>query len=866
MNKIFYLVLFNLIILNINKTTAQTLHSDSLEKGVSVSLAKKRSGMISELVYELEFKIPSSKQQSIQAEEHLTFDCKGNSEPLILDFKENPDHILSLIVNWKNSPIVFKNEHIVIEPAQLSHGHNKIDIKFIAGDLSLNRNNDFLYTLLVPDRARTVFPCFDQPDLKANFQLTLQIPQEWVAVTNAPLIDSVLQENSKALHFGLSDKISTYLFSFVAGKFDRVSRIVDGRSMTFYHRETDTAKINSSLDPVFQIQGNAISFMQDYTQISYPFKKFDFIALPDFQYGGMEHVGAIQYKASSLFLDNGATKEEKISRSNLLSHETAHMWFGDLVTMNWFNDVWMKEVFANFMADKITRVALANTNYDLKFLLDHFPAAYSVDRTAGANPIRQELTNLQDAGSLYGNIIYHKAPIMMRQLERLMGEEAFRNGLRIYLKKYEFGNATWPDLINILDAYTPADLQAWNQVWVNEPGRPVFDYAMKLKGNTIDQLEIIQNAEDGSDRIWPQLFEIALVYQDKIEQFTVRMEKRSEQINLVKGKKTPLFILFNSTGQGYGLFPTDTMMVKNIVKLKNPVMRASAYINLYENMLNGRYVKPGILLDQYLMALKQEKEELNLRLMTVQLSDIFWKLTVPSDREKIASAIENVLWNVMLKETTSGNRKTIFKAFQNIALSRQAQDSLYAIWKTQKPPAGIILSEEDYTSLAFSLAVRDYPVKDIISQQLKRIQNKDRRERLNFLIPALSSDVQVRDSFFNSLRDEKNREKEAWVVTALQYLHHPLRASTSINYLKESLDLLQEIQLTGDIFFPQSWLQATFGMYQSPEAAQIATNFLKEHPDYNPKLKAKILQAIDGVLRAQKLIYNNAITSHQKEF
>ncbi|HWJ26360.1 MAG TPA: M1 family aminopeptidase, partial [Flavisolibacter sp.] len=386
-------------------------------------------------------------------------------------------------------------------------------------------NNDFLYTLLVPDRARTVFPCFDQPDLKANFQLTLQIPQEWVAVTNAPLIDSVLQENSKALHFGLSDKISTYLFSFVAGKFDRVSRIVDGRSMTFYHRETDTAKINSSLDPVFQIQGNAISFMQDYTQISYPFKKFDFIALPDFQYGGMEHVGAIQYKASSLFLDNGATKEEKISRSNLLSHETAHMWFGDLVTMNWFNDVWMKEVFANFMADKITRVALANTNYDLKFLLDHFPAAYSVDRTAGANPIRQELTNLQDAGSLYGNIIYHKAPIMMRQLERLMGEEAFRNGLRIYLKKYEFGNATWPDLINILDAYTPADLQAWNQVWVNEPGRPVFDYAMKLKGNTIDQLEIIQNAEDGSDRIWPQLFEIALVYQDIIEQFTVRMEK-----------------------------------------------------------------------------------------------------------------------------------------------------------------------------------------------------------------------------------------------------------------------------------------------------------------------------------------------------
>jgi len=110
------------------------------------------------------------------------------------------------------------------------------------------------------------------------------------------------------------------------------------------------------------------------------------------------------------------------------------MWFGDLVTMRWFNDVWMKEVFANFMAAKIVNPSFPAVNHDLRFLLQNYPVAYEVDRTAGANPIRQELANLSEAGSLYGAIIYQKAPIVMRQLERLMGADAFRDGLRDYLK------------------------------------------------------------------------------------------------------------------------------------------------------------------------------------------------------------------------------------------------------------------------------------------------------------------------------------------------------------------------------------------------------------------------------------------------
>ncbi|PJJ60467.1 M1 family metallopeptidase [Hymenobacter chitinivorans] len=829
--------------------------------GVSQELAQDRSKRISRLAYDLFLDIPWKKADPIRATETIRFHLTDENQHLQLDFKEQADHLKSLRVNGKPTAIDFRAEHLVVPATSLKAGLNEVQIEFTAGNQSLNRNDDFLYTLLVPDRARTVFPVFDQPDLKASFKLTLNIPNEWVALANAPQ-DSINYELSGVLpgsnlyFFAPSDTISTYLFSFAAGKFTPVKQTLNGRTMQLLHRETDPSKLRLSLGPIFQIHADALTFLQDYTGIPYPFRKFDFVALPDFQYGGMEHVGAIDYKASTLFLDEGATQDQLLARSNLIAHETAHMWFGDLVTMQWFNDVWMKEVFANFMADKITQVAVPGSSYDLKFVVDHYPAAYGVDRTAGANPIRQELANLKDAGSLYGNIIYHKAPIMMRQLERLMGETAFRDGLREYLKTYAFGNATWPDLIRILDARTPADLQAWNQVWVNQPGRPVFDYQLQPKEGRGLDLVITQRAEDTSDRLWPQLFEVLFVYPDgRTKEVTVNMSQRQVVVPQPAGNVAPAFILFNSTGLGYGIFPLDKQLTTGLSRLQSPVARAAAYINLYENMLNGRSITPRQLLDVYRRALPQEKEELNIKLLTGQLTDIYWKLLKPARRLALAPVLEQELWQAMQQNPAPNAKKLLFKAYQSVALTQEAQTRLYQIWQVQQAPTGVKLTEDDYTSLALALAVRDYPAPTpLLTQQLQRIKNPDRRQRLEFMRPALAADKATRDAFFAGLREEKNREKEAWVVAALAYLHHPLRVAESEQYLPASLALLEEIQQTGDIFFPYSWLQATLSSYQTPTAARTVREFLAAHPSYNPKLRAKILQAADDVFRAEKLL------------
>ena len=855
-------ILLGSISLAICCTVPKISAAQQLESGVSKQLAQYRKSVIDKVNYTLTFDIPRSRAAKIIAQEILSFNLSANNHILQLDFKEDKAKIRDLKVNGRSVVVHHEQEHLLIAAKYLKKGANQVKIEFQSGEGALNRNADYLYTLFVPDRARTVFPCFDQPDIKATYDLTLKVPADWKAIANAPLKDTLLSKDSKVYRFVKSDTLSTYLFSFVAGKFEQQIGKVGDQKSHFLYRETDTAKISYSMNNIFKIHNDALRYFEKWTTIPYPFQKFDFAAIPDFQFGGMEHVGAIQYKSATLFLDGTATKDQLNSRSNLIAHETAHMWFGDLVTMNWFTDVWMKEVFANFMADKSAGDQVEKAVFDLKFLVDHFPAAYGVDRTTGSNPIRQQLDNLKDAGSMYGNIIYHKAPIMMRQLERLMGEDKFQQGVREYLKKFANSNASWPDLISILDQHSAADLQEWNKVWVNEPGRPIIDYQIENNGNKIGKFIIKQAAEYGRQRIWPQLFELTLYYKDHSNQVTVNLNAPQVQVKEVEGADMPLYVLFNSSGEGYGLWPVDANMYSHLYGIDKPLNRAAAYISLYENMLNGRYIKPADLLTLLLEGLDKETEELNIKLMTNYIGTIYWEFIAQQDRTKISRGVEQKVWDAMKIQQTANTKKLLFKTYQDIFLTADAEKELYEIWKSQKAPQGVKLSEDDYTALAFSLALRaegtaaeaDLANASVLKEQLLRITNTDRKKRFEFLMPALSADVVERDRFFKSLELKVNRGKESNVVTALYYLHHPLRQATSVKYLKKSLDLLEEIQITGDIFFPQSWLQATLGYYQSGEAAEIVKTFLQQHPQYNPKLKAKILQTSDNLFRTRQLV------------
>lgn len=810
----------------------------ALEAGVSFDLAQWRVAHISGVEYDLVLTVPGDMALPIAASENLRFTLDAVTDDVPLDFREASGKLHGLRINGADTPVRHEAEHLILPASLLRTGENRVEIAFDAGESSLNRNPDYLYTLFVPARARTVFPLFDQPDMKARYRLTLDLPEGWAALSNAPL-ESAATAGGRTVHrFAQGDPVSSYLFSFVAGKFDSVSRTVDGRQMTLLHRETDKAKVDRNLDEIFRLHGEALRWLEDYTGIAYPFAKFDFAIIPAFQYGGMEHPGAIQYNAESLFLDEDPSQPQLLGRANLIAHETAHMWFGDLVTMRWFDDVWTKEVFANFMAAKIVNPSFPGIDHELDFLLQSFPSAYAVDRTEGANPIRQHLANLDEAGSLYGAIIYSKAPIMMRQLEATMGETAFQHGIRDYLATFAGGNASWPELVAILDKRSPQDLGAWSQVWVETPGRPHFELSA-------DGKDLLQRDPAGNGRAWPQVFGV---------------KGDSETALNVSGATTRLprvgELMFDSDGKGYGLFPIDPPLIASRWASMSGLERGAQLVNHYEQMLEGNpAAAPPAHYDFLLDQMPGETSELLLGEMLGQMSHIYWSLLPDDARGARAPAIEAVLWaranDVGLPAST---RKLMLRSLQGFAQTDFALSRLELVWRGELALPGVSLSEREQIDLAASLALRlPERAQTILDVQAAHIANPDQQRRFAYLRPALSPDPAVRDAFFASLAKEENRATESWVLDALGYLHHPLRRAQSQAYVLPSLDLLEEIQRTGDIFFPGDWIARTLASHTDPAVAQTVRDFLATRPQYSPQLRMKILQAADPLFRAVRL-------------
>jgi len=827
-----------------------------VEPGVSFSLADQRAINLSEIFYILDFKIPKEKDQPILGNVTINFQLKQNDDDLQIDFREAAENLKSLKVNEETVPLRHENEHLIVPASSLRSGDNQVEIEFVAGDISLNRNPDYLYTLFVPDRARSAFPVFDQPNLKARYQLTLDVPASWRAVANAPLKNKEQKDERHIYHFGQSDLMSSYLFSFVAGDFEVVTRKVNGREMNFLHRENDPEKIARNIDDIFTLHGASLSWLEEYTGIKYPFQKFDFVAIPTFQYNGMEHVGAIQYRATSLFLPENPSQTQLLSRANLIAHETAHMWFGDLVTMNWFNDVWTKEVFANFMAAKIVNPNFPDIDHNLNFLLRSYPAAYSVDRTKGANPIRQELTNLNQAGVLYGAIIYNKAPIMMRQLEILLGEDLFQEGISEYLRNYAFNNATWPDLITILDKKTDKDLRAWSEVWVNTSGRPEFRFD-KDKNGGLNLRQFDKDVKgDEQPRHWPQQFSIAQRNQPKQSMDITFVDPAFQLSRLVEGSNENDLIV-NADGAGYGLFPVSLNVLKKQWAELSDLQKGAQFVNVYEQMLEGgEAITPVEYAGLLVSLIEKEPNELLLNTMFGQLRRIYWSFLNDEQKQTLAPAFENYLWQSVLDETRPASTRKIFlQNLQNITMQPEMLVHLDEFLSNILIIEDITYSQRERSNLASTLAIK-IPERSevIIEKHLASITNDDEKRRFEFLIPSLSSDENIRDDFFASLTKEENRQIESWVLAALDNLHHPLRVTHSKKYILPSLELMEEIQRTGDIFFPTGWAARSLQNHSDPAVAKIVAQFLESRPDYNYQLQLKILQGADFLYRAENLL------------
>ena len=837
-----FFLLFSLVSCN---TVNQEIY---LEEGVSKLLATYRNATVKDVTYRLEFTVPEGKEAAITGKAAIGFRLASKREPLVIDFRAEPEHLESLTVNGIAIEPLLTNGHIVIDGRHLAKSFNRVDIVFRAGDMSLNRNDDYLYTLFVPDRASTAFPCFDQPDIKARYSLTLDMPVSYRAMSNSPVTASDTTGERVIVSFAETKPLSTYLFAFAAGRFELVEKEIDGVKMEMLHRETRPGYIENNADEIFKLHYNSLKWLEEYTQIPYPFDKFGFVLIPSFQYSGMEHPGSILYRASSLLLEATPTLNEQLGRASLIAHETSHIWFGDLVTMKWFDDVWLKEVFAGYMSDKIVGPDFPDINHDLRFLLSRYPAAYAVDRTRGTNPVIQDLENMKDAGSLYGAIIYNKAPIVMRQLERIAGEDNLRKALQIYLKEYSWANARWDDLTAIIEKVTREPLDEWSRMWFREAGMPVITpVTVSEEGYRVSFRE---DDPAGTIRHWPQTLGTMVI--TAADTLTGEVTPASRN-SFITAAEEPLCIIPDISGRAYGTFLFDSTtavyLTGHINEFGDPLLRGILWINMYENLVNGT-VAPA---DFYMAAFSALETETDLQLrnyLSGRFSAAYWNYLSDDERTAASANAEEMIRNKITAAETASEKRTWYELYRSVAVTDTGLAWLTGVLKSAELPGGVKLSEDELCTLALTLAMKDPEnAPELLAAQRTRITGSDRLQRYDFVVPSVSADQAVRDAFFNSLRDPANREHEPWVLEALGYLHHPMVAQRSEHYILPSLEMLEEIKATGDIFFPGSWISSTLAGHRSAEALLTVEDFLDSHPDYPQDLKLKILQAADHLFR-----------------
>ena len=337
---------------------------------------------------------------------------------------------------------------------------------------------------------------------------------------------------------------------------------------------------------------SALASLEKYFGVPYPFQQFQYMLSPAFPFGGMEHPGVTMFNEESFIYREPPTLNQRLGRRATIYHEVAHHWFGDDVTMRWFDDLWLKEGFATYMAAKMQDIE-GLPNPWMSFYLRNKPAAYDVDQTSGTTPVWQQLANLDQAKSNYGAIVYNKAPGILKQLNYLVGDSAFRAGLHDFLMAHAYGNATWQDLLASIGKAAHRSLTEWGRQYILRPGMPVTRAACSRSSNGTDQAARADPASGAtalrSRRVADAHRGRAVVARTRRRcRFRWRSRAETTVVAAAKGRRAPDFVFANANDNAYGLVMLDARssrwLLEHIGEVRDPLLRA---------MLWGAHVGPG---------------------------------------------------------------------------------------------------------------------------------------------------------------------------------------------------------------------------------------------------------------------------------
>ncbi len=546
-------------------------------------------------------------------------------------FHSETIEIVNLILTSKKKNIsctyeqVEENRVKVIPTTMLELGEYLLEIEFVNNfDTQANavyrmetEGESYVFSQLEADEAREAFPCFDEPIFKIPYQLTMTVPEQDFAVTNTPIESQETIDGWTTYRFKKSKPMPSYLIAVAVGPFE----FVDMPDMPIPTRVVTPKGMLHLSQMALETTPPILKALEKYFDRPYPYEKLDLIAVPEFWPGAMENVGAITYSAGILLVDNEhATSRQKLRQAAVTAHELAHMWFGDLVTMVWWDDLWLNESFANWMGNKITNQVFPEFELEVSRATSANGAMVG-DARQTAVAIRQPIVSMAD---LLGNIgvVYNKGEAVLNMFEKKIGEEKFRAGILKYIDQNAWGNATADDLWHALKNASDFDLPKAMETFINQPGLPL----VIIEQLTDNEFKITQkrfgNYNSNYDNSFQWQIPLSIKYSSgsSVKTKTILLTKESQTISFPSDGKIA-WVMPNVNSDGYFRWTTSpenlVQLATNAQELMTPRERIGFLLNLVA-LLDAGQVNGG----DYLQIISHFKNDPNMQVMSTVLRNL----------------------------------------------------------------------------------------------------------------------------------------------------------------------------------------------------------------------------------------------------
>ncbi|MCX6448320.1 MAG: aminopeptidase N [Actinobacteria bacterium] len=554
-------------------------------------------------------------------------------------------------------------------------------------------NEVYLYTQFETGDARRMYACFDQPDQKATFTISTITPKHWAVISNYGIESAKdLDGDRKHTQFATSQVISTYVTAIVAGAYTSVHDEYKGEKtipMGIYARKSFFQYVDA--ENIFEVTKQGFAYFEKTFGLAYPFGKYDQIAVAEYNWGAMENVGCVTFHEDVLIFRSKVTERSYISRASTIHHEMAHMWFGDLVTMKWWQDLWLNESFAEWASYMAVSESTKYKKAWTEFNSVRKNWAYRADQLSSTHPIAVEMKDLDDVRTNFDGISYAKGASVLQQLVAHVGRDNFIAGLRKYFAKHAYANTELSDLITELEATSGKNLTAWVATWLRTAGVNTLRPVITLDGDKYASVAVKQEVPPmpvGSTELRPHrlyigLFDIkgdALTRRESIE---VDIAGELTEIKELAGKKAADLLLINDHDQTYAKLRFDdrsvATMKKYLGQLDDSLARGLIWASLWDSTRDGE-LSASDYIEIALNALKGETDISMITATFTQIDTAIWAYLAPKNRDAVRLSVANTAQELLAGAKPGSDAQLQYaRAFGNNAFTPAQFESIKAM-------------------------------------------------------------------------------------------------------------------------------------------------------------------------------------------